>query len=106
MARYHTGRRGEWKVKQMLQREGYVVYRAAGSKGAADLVAIKNSQAYLIQVKRNHKPTKQELWRLYDEATLCGAFPIISLWDSRKRKVQFYHIEMRDDGLCLVRTSV
>jgi Holliday junction resolvase len=101
MTRYHLGRRGEWKVKQMLQKEGYYVVRAAASKGVADLVAIKNGQAFFVQVKRNCKPTQKELNRLYDEASSCGAFPVVAIWNSKKRRVAFYHVEWEDEHACL-----
>jgi hypothetical protein len=39
--RYIAGRRAEYEARDLLISEGYAVMRAAGSKGAADLVAIK-----------------------------------------------------------------
>jgi Holliday junction resolvase len=105
MARYHLGRRGEWKVKRMLQRDGYYVVRAAGSKGVADLVAIKNGQAFLVQVKRNHRPNQKELDRLYDEASACGAFALVAIWNSRKRRVVLYYVEWEDEHACLLPIS-
>ncbi len=86
MKRYSKGRRHEWRLRDMLRREGYVVYRSAGSKGAADLIALKDSQAYLIQVKVNKRPTLTEIERLRDEAAQCGAFPVIAVWWERKRQ--------------------
>jgi len=102
--RYVKGRRWEWKVREKLEREGFVVYRSAGSKGAADLIAIKNSQVYLIQVKVNKKPMKEELVRLYEEAEKCGAFPFVVVWNVKKRRLDSYNLEWSGDEVCLRHT--
>jgi len=85
--RYVKGRRWEWKVKKQWEQDGFLVYRSAGSKGAADLIAIKDSQVYLIQVKVNSKPTRAELDRLVDEALAYGAFPVLVVWNEKKRQL-------------------
>lgn len=76
---YCRGRNLEYRVKELFEKAGYVVVRAAGSKGVADLVAIRPELArtviesyevesiddllklplVLIQVK-SKKPTKKE----------------------------------------------
>jgi hypothetical protein len=38
---YRNGRRAEYEARALLISEGYAVMRAAGSKGAADLVGVK-----------------------------------------------------------------
>ena len=38
---YVAGRRAEYEARDILLSEGYAVMRAAGSKGAADLVGVK-----------------------------------------------------------------
>jgi len=87
MQSYKKGRRWEWKVKKQWEREGFLVYRSAGSKGAADLIAIKNGQVWLIQVQVNRKPSQQKIQRLLDEALMYGAFPVLVVWDSKKRQL-------------------
>ena len=74
-------------MKKQWEREGFLVYRSAGSKGAADLIAIKNGQVWLIQVQVNRKPSQQKIQRLLDEALMYGAFPVLVVWDSKKRQL-------------------
>jgi len=49
---YQRGRDTEYKVKKELEKEGYVVFRTAGSHGVADIIAINSKVVRLIQVKR------------------------------------------------------
>jgi hypothetical protein len=51
-----NGARGasfERKVADLLESDGYLVIRAAGSHGAADLVALKLGQVLFVQCKLN-----------------------------------------------------
>ena len=60
MTRYASGRRQEWRVRKMLESAGaYIVVRSAGSKGAADLIALFDHDTFAIQVK-NHKPSQKD----------------------------------------------
>jgi len=83
--RYRKGANLERRLKKRLEAQGYTVFRVAGSKGPADLVAIKNSQAYLIQVKSN-RISNREIKRLDELAAKCGAFPVIAIWDAKHRR--------------------
>ena len=47
----HKGRRGEHRVRAILEAAGYTVVRAAASKGPVDLVAWNGGNFRLIQVK-------------------------------------------------------
>jgi hypothetical protein len=38
---YKKGRKKEYKIKKLLEKEGYIVLRSAGSHGFADLVAVR-----------------------------------------------------------------
>lgn len=51
---YEAGRRLEWEVKADLEALGYIVIRAAGSHGHADLVALnpRKNGVILLQCKR------------------------------------------------------
>ncbi len=88
MRRYQRGAQLERRLRSRLQREGYFVIRAAGSKGVADLVAIKNSQAYLIQVK-SERISRSETEKLIEVALACGAFPLIAIYKRKLRKFIF-----------------
>ena len=51
MTNYRRGQWGQWKVRDHLTENGYRCVVAAGSKGKADLVALKPGQVLLVQVK-------------------------------------------------------
>jgi len=95
MKRYRKGADKERRLKKKLEKEGFWVVRAAGSKGIADLVAIKNSRAYLIQVK-HERISKLEATKLKEIAASCGAFPIVALYKRKLRR--FVFIDLRDEG--------
>lgn len=66
MKRYHKGRMFEYTVRDRLTEEGWFVIRSAGSKGIADLVAIRpsrypphNPEVVLVQCSVGKKPTHQ-----------------------------------------------
>lgn len=53
---YALGRAVEYAVIHDLTGNGYVCTRAASSKGAADVIAIKPGQVLLVSVKRSTPP--------------------------------------------------
>lgn len=53
MSNYRKGAKYERRAKQELEADGWIVTRSAGSKGVADLVAVKVRQ---IQVKAVNHP--------------------------------------------------
>lgn len=55
MSSYVKGRYYEYRVKSLLEKCGYIVFRSAGSHGLFDLIAINpNTKIILfIQVKKN-----------------------------------------------------
>lgn len=50
---YKKGRSFEYRVKKILEKQGFYVIRSAGSQGAFDLIAIKRNILYLYQLKKN-----------------------------------------------------
>ena len=99
-SRYKKGHRWELKVKKMWEAKGFVVYRSAGSKGAADLIALKNGKIVLIQVKVNKKPKCSEVAKLQKEAKKCKATALIVLWNSKKREVEVYNLNLTKRKVC------
>jgi len=93
-SRYRKGHRWELKIKKMWEEKGYVVYRSAGSKGAADLIALKDGKIVLIQVKVNKKPSRSEVAKLKKEAKKCKATALVVLWNSKKREVEVYNLNL------------
>jgi Holliday junction resolvase len=87
--RYAKGRRLEYMVIESLKRDGWYTVRSAGSKGIADIVALKPSKVALVQCSVGKKPFKQvkpllDLCRTLN-VTPCLAvkgskIPIILFW--------------------------
>lgn len=76
----------ERKVSAALTEDGYLVIRAAGSHGAADLIAIKPGQVLFVQVKLGGagacSPAEwNEFFRL---ATSVAALPILAYRPGRQ----------------------
>jgi len=93
-SKYRKGHRWELKVKKMWEAKGFVVYRSAGSKGAADLIALKDGKIVLIQVKINNKPTRSEVAKLLKKVKKCKATALIVMWNSKKREIEVYNLNL------------
>jgi len=89
---YQRGRRLEYDAAAALEADGYLVMRAPGSKGCADLIALKMGEVLLVQCKTDGYLTPAERAELYGAAELVGAVPLSARWvkDGRAaRKVWF-----------------
>jgi len=93
-SKYRKEHRLELKVKKMWEAKGFIVYRSAGSKGAADLIALKDGKIVLIQVKVNNKPTRSEVTKLLKKAKKCKATSVLFLWNSKKREIEVYNLNL------------
>jgi len=49
---YNAGRRLEYKVKKQWEKDGFTVFRTAGSHGSVDLIAVQPNDISFIQCKR------------------------------------------------------
>jgi len=58
-SRYQKGYRRERMVREHLQKQGFLVFRSAASKGPWDLIAVKDHIILFIQVK-SQKPTAKD----------------------------------------------
>lgn len=76
----------ERKVAAELERDGYLLIRAAGSHGAADLVALKPGQVLFVQVKLGGagQCAPAEWNEFYRLATSVGALPILAYRPGRQ----------------------
>lgn len=89
MTRYHTGAASEREVGELLEAEGYVVGRAAGSHGPADLTAMKLGEpTLLVQVKGGNSNTfngfgPADRHKLRVAAIKAGATPVLCKWDAK-----------------------
>lgn len=101
MNQYQRGRRVEQEVIDFLGTRGYDCIRSAGSKGAADIVAVHDQEICFIQVKLNDKTwvspaEREQLLRLANRAgsRRSGAYAVVAYKitnpsDGRKRKLVF-----------------
>lgn len=80
-ARYQRGRRAEWEVRKAYEAQGATVVRAAGSKGAVDLVAWTEHGGSFIQVKAGRPASPAEIRRLMDLPRPKGW--AVQLWHKR-----------------------
>lgn len=64
MTNYQRGAYRERLARKELEARGYTVVRSAGSKGAADLVAICKNHVLLVQVKSEGEVRSDDLDRL------------------------------------------
>ena len=117
MSNYSAGRTFEWKVRDALIAAGFWVIRAAGSKGAADLVAIKAVQTdslnnpnggaaiplgvhqiLLVQAKNdNYFPTRE--WNaLFDLSVQLCAIPVLAKKEARGAPIEFWRLTAPKEG--------
>lgn len=83
---YQYGKRKELQVAEFLERRGYDWGRAAGSRGAVDLIAKKGRQSLAIQVKATRNDsisytrlTPDEEAKLLDYTDGNTATPVLAL---------------------------
>ncbi len=84
--RYLAGANFERKVKKQLEAEGCLVIRSAGSKGVADLVAIKEGRNVLVQCKTD-KISAKEAGELVKIGAVYGVATMVVCKNGRKGKV-------------------
>ncbi len=69
---YIAGRRFEYKIKKLYEKQGYTVLRSSGSHGFADLIAVRQDKfiyrdaimykARIIFIQcKNRRPTQKEI---------------------------------------------
>ena len=86
MSDYSQGRAVEYAVCHDLQENGYDVTRAASSKGAADVIALKHGELVLVNVKRTRMPSPAERVALLAAASTLPDFavPLVALGPASK----------------------
>lgn len=90
MTHYQRGAAFERAVAARLDTDGYLVLRAAGSHGVADLVAIKPGEVVLIQCKISGIISIAEWNAFYETASRVAALPVLAF--KPKRGVYAYHV--------------
>ena len=93
---YRRGNYGERRAADILRELGYVVWQARGSKGTADLLAIKARGVVIAQVKWGAPRPSHAGWNsLYELSLLIDATP---LWIDRVERLTHagtYDVRMR-----------
>lgn len=89
-----AGNRRENQVKAILEAEGFTVTKARLSLGACDLVAVKDDEKLLVQVKANKGSPwmnfrKEERVELLHDAELSGGIPVLAHWPPHG-KLEYY----------------
>ena len=101
-SRYRIGYYYERKVKKMLEKEGYDVWRTPGSHSPIDIIAInEKGEIRLIQVKKNKKEIDikninyLDLYELYNLANKYKDSKNIEveLWIFTNNKLKIYKKE-------------
>jgi hypothetical protein len=95
---YRRGKRFEDRTGLHLLENGYFVVRAGGSRGPADLVAVKHGQVLLVQCKTSGSLAPAPWNALYDAAAGCGAIPVMAEKDA-PGSLRYWRLERRKDGL-------
>jgi Holliday junction resolvase len=86
MTRYSRGADKERRLMARLETAGWIVYRSAGSHGAADLVALRREcRPLLVQVKGTAAGPfamfgPEDRHDLCQEARFAGALPVLGWW--------------------------
>lgn len=93
---YQLGAALEYRVKALLEKDGYYVVRAAASKGLVDLAAMKPRQLLLVQCKRSGSLPPAEWNALYDLAVHLEAVPVMAV--KGPRGTLLYRLTARKDA--------
>jgi len=88
MTSYNKGRRFEYATRHFLEKKGWVVFRSAGSKGVADLVALRAGEIWLVQCKLNGWMSPAERLAFSEVARELGVVPMIAFKEKRKLILQ------------------
>ena len=80
MSGYSDGRKLEYATMLDLTGNGYWTIRAAGSKGAADIVAIKRGELMFVQCKLSGTMPPAERVALLNLAIDFGGIPLCARW--------------------------
>ena len=91
---YRRGYNFEDRCRKALERLGYVVVRSAGSKGPADLVALRDGVVLLVQCKLDHGLfDAKERIKLLETASLAGAIPVLAEREKERGPINWTRLD-------------
>lgn len=76
MNRYASGRRAEYKTMKFYEKQNYECFRAAGSHGPFDVIAIGRHDIKLIQVKKGRDLSTSERTVLEEQVRMFKCPPV------------------------------
>ena len=80
MSRYDGGADLERAAKKVLEDSGYYVVRSAGSKGQADLIALKLREVVFVQCKKDGRISPVERSAFRGLCLRLGAVCLLASW--------------------------
>lgn len=94
MTNYRNGAELERACKRLFEANGYYVVRAAGSKGAADLVCLKRGEVVLVQCKLDGylRPAERKAFQALAVQLHCDI--VIAYWHKEGRAART--VKMRE----------
>ena len=93
---YRRGREFEYRVRDLLRKQGFFVLRSPASKSPTDLVAIRPGLVLFVQAKRGGSLPPGEWNEIYELARSCGAVPILA--DGTGATTRLFEMTDRKDG--------
>lgn len=96
-SQYRRGVRFEHTTLYDLRANGYYAQRTPGSRGVADVIAVKHGQVLLVQCKISGSLAPEPWNALYDAARACGAVPVMAEKDA-PGSLRYWRLERRKDG--------
>jgi Holliday junction resolvase len=91
---YSDGRKLEYATAAILWADGYWVIRSAGSKGTADLVALKQGESLFVQCKLAGTMGPGERRALVGLAAQLGGVAVCARWAKQGQAARF--VEFRE----------
>lgn len=96
-SQYRRGVRFEHTTLYDLRSNGYYAQRTPGSRGVADVIAVRRGQVLLVQCKISGSLAPEPWNDLYDAALDCGAVPVMAEKDA-PGSLRYWRLERRKDG--------
>jgi Holliday junction resolvase len=91
---YRRGYNFEDRCRRALEGQGYVVVRSAGSKGPADLVAMRGGVTLLVQCKLDRRLMgRGERLALLEAAARAGAIPVLAEREKKRGPIRWVRLD-------------
>ena len=93
MTAYNRGRAFEYRCRDALRESGcFVVFRSAGSKTLADLVALRRGETWLVQCKLDGHISKAEREALQLMTNELGCVGVVAYREPKQKRIVFEEV--------------